>query len=99
MTARTAIIERAAGNLAVSKLVPVGRYLDLVDAGELCLDPLRYQAMAVGALDMLKQYRTNPTVRAACGNSQALADMLENIDFAVGVGALALQPLTAPKVG
>lgn len=99
MTARTAIIERAAGNLAASKLVPVGRYLDLVDAGELELAPMRYQAMSTGAMAMLKQYRTNPAVRAACAQSQSLSDMLENVDFTVGVGALALHALTAPKVG
>lgn len=90
MTARTEIIEHAAGNLAISKLVPVGEYLDMVEAGERTLNPERYQSMAASARHMVTQFRKHAKVRACCAASPALRDILDNADFAAGEGPLAL---------
>lgn len=93
MAVKMEIVERAVGNIAVSKLVPVGEYLDLADAGIVTCSPERYRALSAAVLDMLKDYRMNPAVRKTCAESPALTELLENVDYAAGAKNTGLRSL------
>lgn len=83
------VISRAKGNIALSKLIPTGEYLDLVDAGNVTQNPTRYRARALNAAEIIRQYRQCPIVRQACHESTALQDILDNLDFEHNAGPLA----------
>jgi hypothetical protein len=82
------VVARAKSGIAIQKLVPIGEYLDLSESGILESNPLRYQALACAALEIIRTFRTDATVREACHDSSALLELLENLDFDAGAGVL-----------
>lgn len=76
------VVERAKSSIAIQKLVPLGHYLDMAESTkDLPHNPLRYQALSVAALDIIKRFRSDEQVRETCKDSNALLELLENVDF------------------
>lgn len=93
MAVKNEIVERATGNIAISKLVPVGEFLDLADTGVVECSPERYRALAAAVVEMLTEHKRNPLVRKVCADSLALTELLENVDFASGAKQMAFRSL------
>lgn len=76
------VVERAKSGIAIQKLVPLGHYLDMAESTrDLPHNPLRYQALSVAALDIIKRFQSDEQVRDTCKDSNALLELLENVDF------------------
>lgn len=82
------IVARAKSGMAVQKLIPLGEYLDLMESRVLEPHPTRYQELSIEALAIIDKFRTDRGVREACGDSTALSELLENVDYKDGTGAL-----------
>jgi ABC-type enterochelin transport system substrate-binding protein len=77
-----AVVERAKSSIAIQKLVPLGHYLDMAESTrDLPHNPTRYQALSVAALDIIKRFHSDEQVRETCKDSNALLELLENVDF------------------
>jgi hypothetical protein len=76
------VVERAKSGIAIQKLVPLGHYLDMAEStNDLPHNPMRYKALSVAALDIIKRFRSDEQVRETCKDSNALLELLENVDF------------------
>jgi hypothetical protein len=78
------VVERAKSGIAIQKLVPLGHYLDMAESTkDVPHNPTRYQALSVAALDIIRRFRQDEQVRDTCKDSNALLELLENVDFEV----------------